>query len=118
MKYILKFPLLILILCLAVGLGLTSLKSPTQSESRIKIVNKSSWAIDHIYFSPVDKNTWGKDILAKDEVLEPNESIMVLVDCDIWDVKFIAIDGAVCIVEDVDICEVEGVWTIDDMGCE
>ncbi len=116
MKYILKSTLLILVLCLAVGLA--SLKSPAQNESRIKIVNKSSWAIDHIYFSPVDKNTWGKDILGKDEVLEPNESIIVLVDCDIWDVKFVAADGAACIVEDVDICEVEGVWTIDDMGCE
>lgn len=116
MKYILKSVLLMFTLCLAFGLA--SLKSANHNESRIKIVNKSSWAIDHIYFSPVDKNTWGKDILGKNEVLEPNESITVLVDCDIWDVKFVAADGAECIVEDIDICEVEGVWTIDDLGCE
>lgn len=116
MKYILKSVLLIFTLCLA--FCLVSLKSANQNESQIKIVNKSSWAIDHIYFSPVDKNTWGGDILGRDEVLEPNESITVLVDCDIWDVKFVAADGAVCIVEDVDICEIEGIWTIDDLGCE
>jgi hypothetical protein len=116
MKYILKSVLLIFALCLTFCLA--SLKSANQNESRIKIVNKSSWAIDHIYFSPVDKNTWGKDILGKDEVLEPNESITLLVDCDIWDVKFVAADGAVCVVEDIDICEVEGTWIIDDIDCE
>jgi hypothetical protein len=97
---------------------LTSMKSSSLRASKIKIVNKSSWAIDHIYFSPIDKETWGDDILGKDEVLEPNEAVVVLVDCDVWDVKFVAEDGAECISEDIDICEVEGTWAIDDIGCD
>jgi hypothetical protein len=100
--------------------GFTSMKmkKTTMNASKIKIINKSNWDIDNIYFSPTDKAVWGADILGSDEVLEPGESITVLVDCAAWDVKFVAEDDAECIVEDLDICEEEGAWTIDDLGCD
>jgi hypothetical protein len=107
-----------LLLVLVGGFTSMSMKKNVRNASKIKIINKSSWDIDHIYFSPIDQNHWGNDILGSDEILEPNESITVLVDCDAWDVKFIAEDGAACVVEDLDICEVEGTWTIDDIGCD
>jgi hypothetical protein len=107
-----------LVLVMVGGLSSMTMKAAKTSSSRIKIVNKSSWAIDHIYFSPIDKDSWGNDILGSDEVLEPNEAITVQVDCETWDVKFVAEDGATCIAEDLDICEVEGTWTIDDVGCD
>ena len=107
-----------LVLMTVGGLSSMTMKKTSRNASKIKIINKSSWAIDHIYFSPIDKDTWGNDILGSDEVLEPDEAIMVLVDCETWDVKFVAEDGAECVVEDLDICEVEGTWTIDDIGCD
>lgn len=119
MKTVLKTVFAAFFVLTLVG-GLTSMtpKKEMRNASRIKIINKSSWDIDHIYFSPVDKETWGNDILGSDAILEPNETITVLVDCETWDVKFVAEDGAECIVADLDICEVEGTWTIDDIGCD
>ncbi|TAH18366.1 MAG: hypothetical protein EAZ08_11505 [Cytophagales bacterium] len=100
------------------GLASMTMKKTSVNASKIKITNGSSWDIDNIYFSPVDKSSWGADILGSDEILEPGESITVLVDCATWDVKFVAEDDAECIVEDLDICEEEGTWTIDDLGCD
>lgn len=110
----------IILLAFSLVGGITSMKmkKTARNASKIKIINKSNWAIDNIYFSPTDKASWGADILGSDEVLEPNESITVLVDCATWDVKFVAEDDAECIVEDLDICEEEGSWTIDDLGCD
>lgn len=119
MKTNLKIIAVVLFAFAVIG-GFTSMKmkKTTMNASKIKIINKSTWAIDHIYFSPTDKATWGADILGSDEVLEPGESVTVLVDCATWDVRFLAQDGAECITEDLDICEVEGSWTIDDLGCD
>jgi hypothetical protein len=110
----------IILLAFSLFGGLTSLKmkKSTRNASKIKIINKSNWAIDNIYLSPTNKASWGADILGSDEVLEPNESITILVDCATWDVKFVAKDAAECIVKDLDICEQEGSWTIDDLGCD
>jgi hypothetical protein len=88
-----------------------------KNETKIKIVNKSNLDIDHIYFSPPDKNTWDEDdVLGDDEVLEPNEAITVLVECGTWDVKLILEDGGTCLGYDEHICGHE-VWEITNADC-
>jgi hypothetical protein len=99
---------------------LTSITMPTaiQEESKIKIVNKSDLNIDHIYFSAPDKNTWDEDdILGDDEVLEPNESIVVMMECGNWDVKLVLEDGGTCLGYDEHICGAE-VWEITNADCD
>ncbi len=115
MKRILYF------LCIAMSCALLTSAITTPSirkrESKIKIVNKSDLAIDHIYFSAPDKNTWDEDdILGDDEVLEPNESIVVLMECGNWDVKLILEDGGTCLGYDEHICGSE-VWEITNADC-
>jgi hypothetical protein len=118
MNNIKNFLLTFLTIAIIGSLVAMTMKKPSVNASRIKITNKSNWDIDHIYFSPVDREDWGNDILGNDDILEVGESVEVMVDCADWDVKFIAEDGAECIVENLEICEIEGLWTIDDIGCD
>lgn len=98
---------------------LTSLALPKihKQDTKVKIVNKSDLNIDHIYFSSPDKNTWDEDdVLGDDEVLQPNESIIVLVECGTWDVKLVLEDGGTCLGYDEHICNNE-VWEITNADC-
>jgi len=100
------------------GLMSMTMKKTSVNASKIVITNNSNWDIDNIYFSPVDEQSWGADVLGSDAILEPGESVTVMVDCATWDVKFVAEDDAECIVEDLDICEIAGTWSVDDLGCD
>ncbi len=118
MNSIKSFLLTFLTVAVIGSLMAMTMKKSSVNASRIKITNKSNWDIDHIYFSPIDEADWGDDILGSDAILEPGESIEVMVDCADWDVKFVAEDDAECIVENLEICEIQGLWTIDDIGCD
>ncbi len=100
-----------------VVLSSLSLPKAHRNDTKVKIVNKSDLNIDHIYFSSPDKNTWDEDdILGDDEVLQPNESVVVLVECGTWDVKLVLEDGGTCLGYDEHICNNE-VWEITNADC-
>lgn len=89
-----------------------------QNDSKIKIVNKSRLSIDHIYFSPPDKNTWDEDdILGDNDILKPGESIVVILECGTWDVKLVLEDGSTCLGYDEVICDHE-IWEINSADCD
>lgn len=120
-----KLPLVLLLglllisvsLLMAVNFPKMEKNKAKKNETKIKIVNKSHLDIDHIYFSAPDKNTWDEDdLLGDDEVLEPNESITVLVECGTWDVKLVLEDGGTCLGYDEHICGNE-VWEITNADC-
>jgi hypothetical protein len=93
-------------------------KDANKNDSKIKIVNKSRLSIDHIYFSPPDKNTWDEDdILGDNDILKPGESIVVILECGTWDVKLVLEDGTTCLGYDEMICDHE-VWEIDSADCD
>ncbi len=86
-----------------------------QTNSEIKIINRSQWDVDNIYISSVDTQTWGEDLLGSDEILAPGESIIIVADCDVYDVKLVDEDDIVCILENVTICNEDGTWLIGDL---
>ncbi|MCU0391977.1 MAG: hypothetical protein MUE81_12730 [Thermoflexibacter sp.] len=113
----LAFDILALLLLILVTSFMPSQKHE-QTDSKIKIVNKSDLNIDHIYFSPPDKNTWDEDdILGDDDVLEPGESVIVLLECGRWDIKLVLEDGGTCLGYDEMICEHE-TWEITNADCD
>ncbi len=84
-------------------------------DSSIKLKNNSNWDIDHVYITPVNKATWGNDLLGADEIMKPGESLNVDAFCGVYDVKIIDQDGISCILEDVDICLDHETWLIGDL---
>lgn len=87
----------------------------------IKIINKSKWAIHHMYLSPNDVEEWGPDQLGE-FVLEPGGSFTLTdIECDIWDIKVVDEDGDECEIRDVALCDESAVWKITDdelLSCE
>ena len=84
-------------------------------DSTLTIHNDSSYALYEINVSPVGAMTWGPDLLAGDALL-PGESVEIYdIDCDYYDVRLVDEDSAECIIEDVDLCFDDEVWSIDDL---
>jgi hypothetical protein len=77
----------------------------------ITLVNKCKFSIHEVYLSAVDEKNWGADILDKDEILKPGESVEIEIDCGQWDAKLVAEDGSTCEVPDVDICSAD-TWEV------
>ena len=95
--------------------GIVLATSVQAQDSKIKLKNNSKWDIDHLYICPVNKLTWGKDLLKADGVLKPGESIEILAHCNTYDIKIVDKDGIECILEDIDICLAEEEWLIGDL---
>ena len=83
-------------------------------DSTITVWNESSYAIDDLYVTEVNTFDWGPDLLGGD-VLLPGESISVVVDCDVYDIKVIDETGVECELYDVDVCFEDDGWVIDDV---
>ena len=84
------------------------------SDSDVIIVNKSSWSIHELYFSPVDDDEWGDDQLGA-QTIEPGEKFTLSgVPCDSWDVRVVDEEGDACVVEDVALCADTDKWVIND----
>lgn len=105
---------IIKILMFAVAI-VTVNKAVAQDVHHVKITNNSKWDIDHIYITPINSTTWGSDLLGGDEVMIPGESIDIIADCDVYDVKIIDQDGITCVLEDVIICDESENWLISDL---
>ena len=90
--------------------------SSTEAQRRtatVTIRNNSSWNLHHFYVSPHDQNTWGPDQLG-DEVIANGESFTITdIPCDAYDLKLVDEDGDQCIITDIDLCNENLVWTID-----
>jgi hypothetical protein len=85
-----------------------------KSDSQIVIVNKSSWAIHEMYFSPVNETEWGDDQLGKKTIKTDEQFTLSGVPCGKWDVKVVDEDGDECVVEDVALCDSADRWVIND----
>jgi len=83
------------------------------SQATITIRNNSQWTLMHFYVSPVSENRWGPDQLG-DEVIANGESFTLTnVPCDNYDVKLVDEDGDQCIIRNVDMCDDDSVWEIN-----
>ena len=103
-----RISLMVAFFCLV---GVSAAFAQKAKMKTITIVNKCSFDIHQIYLSDVDEDKWGKDLLDKDEVLKPGESIDVEIECGAWDAKLVAGDESTCIVGGVDICSAD-IWNV------
>ena len=84
------------------------------SNSKVVVVNKSSWAIHEMYFSPTDDTEWGEDQLGKQTIETGDQFTLTGIPCDNWDVKVVDEDGDECVVENVQLCADKDRWVIND----
>jgi len=85
----------------------------TALAAKVEFVNKSSWEIHEIYFSPASQKDWGEDYLS-DEVLEKGDSLTLSdVSEGDWDVLVVDEDGDKCEITDVTIDSSDR-WVITD----
>ena len=91
------------------------------SNSKVIVVNKSSWAIHEMYFSPTDETEWGEDQLGQ-QTIEPGEQFTLSgIPCDKWDVRVVDEDGDEYVIENVGLCADTDRWVINDsdlLGCQ
>jgi hypothetical protein len=81
--------------------------------NEVVFVNKTSWNIEQIYFSPANSKKWGEDYL-DDEILSKGDSLTLTgVEKGKWDVRLVDEDGDECIVEGVMI-KTSDRWVITD----
>lgn len=85
-----------------------------KDDSKVVIVNKSSWAIHEMYLSPTKSTDWGPDQLGKQTIQNGDKFTLSGVPCGKWDVKVVDEDGDECIVEDVSLCADTDKWVIND----
>jgi len=99
----------LLVACATIVLGTTAFTMPDTKV--ITVSNKCSFSIDRIYISAVDEDSWGNDLLDETEVLAPNATVDIEVDCGNWDVKLVASDGSTCEMHNVHLCSAD-IWEV------
>lgn len=82
-------------------------------DSDISIYNDSDYVLYEIYVSPIGAYSWGPDLLGSD-VLYPDESVTVAVDCDVYDVMVVDELGTECILESIDVCYESATWYVSN----
>lgn len=90
-------------------------------KSKVIVVNKSSWAIHEMYFSPTDESEWGEDQLGAQTIETDEQFTLSGIPCDNWDIKVVDEDGDECVIENVGLCEDADRWVINDsdlLGCQ
>jgi hypothetical protein len=92
-----------------------------KGDSKIIVVNKSSWAIHQMYLSPTDDEDWGDDQLGH-QVINTGETFTLSgVPCDKWDIRVVDEDGDECVIPNVGLCGDTDRWVINDkdlLGCQ
>ncbi|MFO0601976.1 MAG: hypothetical protein U0324_02325 [Polyangiales bacterium] len=84
------------------------------TSSSVTFRNRSNWAILNIYMSPVSQATWGPDQLGA-HILRTGENYTLNnVPCNSYDLKLVDEDHDECILNNVNICNEESGWTIDN----
>jgi hypothetical protein len=96
----------------AVVLGFAVAAPAFAKNANVKIVNKSDWKIEQLYFSPIDDSNWGSDQLQKHVIAPGGEFTLTGIPCNSWDVKLVDEDGDECVVESVDICGQSDTWVV------
>jgi hypothetical protein len=102
-------------LMFAMALALTACAAEDgDGGATLTIENDSSYTLTSIQLSPTTSINWGADLLGAD-VLEPGDVLeLTSIDCDTYDIRVVDETNAECILDSVDLCLDDSVWTIDD----
>jgi hypothetical protein len=83
-------------------------------DSTLTIDNNSSYTLIEIYLSPTSNVSWGSDLLGSN-VLEPGDAYEVSgIECATYDIRIVDEDHDECVLDSVDLCLDNAVWSIDD----
>ena len=99
-------------------LMLSACMAHAQGENRaIRVINRSSSVIFHLYFSNVDRSTWGPDQLGFFGTISVNHYEDFNVDdgsghC-LYDIRAVLSDGRVAETRNVNVCTNDS-WTVYD----
>jgi len=98
--------------------ALTAIAPAYADDLVFKLNNKSSGAVNELYVSPLDANTWEEDILGQD-VLDAGQTATITIHdangrCD-WDVRIVYDDGSVTDERKIDLCNLaNGTYDVTD----
>jgi hypothetical protein len=98
----------------AVALAACGTTDESSLDSTLMIENNSSYTLIEINLSPTASVSWGSDLLGSN-VLEPGDAFRVSqLECDTYDIRVVDEDHDECILDSVDLCLNNAVWSIDD----
>jgi hypothetical protein len=86
-------------------------------DSSLTVSNLSDFEIHEMYVTQIDSPSWGPNLLDGD-ILFPNESMQLAIDCNTYDAMLVDETGAVCEVSSIDLCFDDADWVIDNRSCE
>jgi hypothetical protein len=82
---------------------------PAWWKGTFTVTNDSDYDVHHLFLTPANKVSWGRDWLKNDPLLPHEQVTLTGLDCD---VKLIDDEGDVCIVEDIDLCQEDLHWEV------
>ena len=90
-------------------------QSGDQENRQVKVINRASAPIYHLYISNVDEDNWGPDQLDWNESIGTNQYILINMDdgtghC-LYDIKAVLSDGREAVERHVNVCTI-GTWTV------
>ena len=88
----------------------------TDRDSSLLVSNHSDFEIHEMYVTDVSSPTWGPNLLRGD-ILMPDESLYVMLECGTYDALLIDETGAQCEVSNVDLCYEDADWIIRNTSC-
>lgn len=103
-------------LALLVTASLVGCDDGSDVDATLEVSNESDFVIEEIYLTTVDSSTWGPNQLGSD-VLFPDESFTLSVECDFYDALLVDEDGVECELHDLDLCLNDSVWVITNNTC-
>jgi hypothetical protein len=103
-----------LALAMFLVLGSVPASAEIQGRSTVTVVNRSIWAIHHIYMSSFYSSSWGRDMLGE-YILYPNQQFELrTLGCDLYDIKLVDQDGDTCVLRKINICRTRQQWVINN----
>jgi len=85
-------------------------------DAALVVDNQSDFVIEELYLTDVNSSSWGPNLLFGD-VLLPDETVTLSVDCGFYDALLVDEDGVDCELHDLDLCLNEAVWVIRNNTC-
>lgn len=86
------------------------------NDSSLLVVNQSDFTIYELYVTPIGNQSWGPNLLGGD-VLFPNESINLGIECGTYDALLVDETNAMCEVNNLDLCFDDADWIIRNNSC-
>jgi len=85
-------------------------------DAALVVDNQSDFVIEELYLTDVNSSSWGPNLLFGD-ILLPDETITLGVDCGFYDALLVDEDGVDCELFDLDLCLDSAVWAIRNNTC-